>query len=221
MWDLRSRVLYRDLRVIVLDKPAGIAVHAGPRAADHLELHLPQLGFERRSPPRLAHRLDRDTSGCLALGRTPGSLKELMRLFAEGRAGKTYWAITSGRPKHDHGTVDLPLRKEVRAGGWRILAGPGGQEAITDWKLLLGWTGGALIEASPRTGRTHQIRVHLGSLGSPVAGDGFYGGGTGPLLLHARHLVLPLDPAAPIGATAPLPPHFLAAFAKAGIEPPA
>lgn len=219
-WNLRVRVLYRDAKVLVLDKPAGLAVHAGPRATDHLEAHLHELAFERRDAPRLAHRLDRDTSGCLALGRTPGALKALMALFANARVTKTYWAVTQGAPDADSGTVDLPLRKEVRAGGWRIVPGPGGQPASTLWRVLLRWPGGALVEARPRTGRTHQVRVHLASLAAPIAGDGFYGATAGTLLLHARRLVLPLDEAAPIDATAPLPVSFTEALRRAGVAAP-
>jgi tRNA pseudouridine32 synthase/23S rRNA pseudouridine746 synthase len=219
--DLIARVLYKDQDVIVVDKPAGLAVHAGPNAPDHLEAHLDALRFGWNKPPRLAHRLDRDTSGCLVLGRHDKALKRLGRLFAAGRVEKVYWAVVLGRPEGDHGRIDLPILKITGRGGWRMVADPAGQAAVTEWRVLGSGDGLAWIECRPRTGRTHQIRVHLKALGCPVRGDSYYGPDPAPAMplhLHSRALSLPpLGPGkAEVAATAPPPAHMAAALAACG-----
>ncbi|MBV8971032.1 MAG: RNA pseudouridine synthase [Sphingomonadaceae bacterium] len=207
--ELVRRILLADAHVLVLDKPAGLAVHPGPATPHSLEAHLIALrqGFVR--PPQPAHRLDRDTSGCLVLARHPKALKRLTALFAEGRVAKTYWAIVDGAPEADEGTVDAPLAKvSSAAAGWRMVVDPAGQRAVTHWRVL---ERGArsLVEFRPETGRTHQIRVHAASLGAPIAGDPVYGAGRGPMLLHARRVVVPYaEGRPPLDATAPLPPHW-------------
>ncbi|MGE3781801.1 MAG: RluA family pseudouridine synthase, partial [Alphaproteobacteria bacterium] len=174
---LLDRVLYRDGLVLVLDKPAGIPVHAGPGGGPNLEHWFPLLRFGLPKPPSLAHRLDRDTSGCLVLGRHPKALRRLGRLFAEGRVEKVYWAIVSGVPRESEGRIEAPLLKQRRGMvGWRMVADPEGQRAITDYRVLGAADGHAWLELRPRTGRTHQIRVHCAVLGCPVAGDPAYGG---------------------------------------------
>jgi RluA family pseudouridine synthase len=186
-----------------------MAVHPGPATPHSLEAHLIHLrqGFVR--PPQPAHRLDRDTSGCLVLGRHPKALKRLSALFAAGKVAKTYWALVDGAPADEEGEIDAPLLKvSTAADGWRMVVDPAGKAAVTRWRVL---DRGArsLIEFTPLTGRTHQIRVHAATLGTPVAGDPVYGTPAGPLLLHARHVVVPYrdgDPA--IAATAPLPAHW-------------
>lgn len=226
--DLLARVLHRDQDVIVLDKPAGLPVHAGPNSPEHLELYLDALRFGWAEPPRLAHRLDRDTAGCLLLGRHDKAIRRLGRLFMAHRVEKTYWTVTHGGPEADHGRVDLPLLKvSARGQGWRIVVDPQqGQPAITDWRVLgrgtLEGVGAvAWLECRPRTGRTHQIRIHCRALGCPVLGDAYYGPEPEPRLpLHllARSLDLPgLSENKPaIHAEAPPPPHMLAALTACG-----
>ncbi|MDX2101642.1 MAG: RluA family pseudouridine synthase [Alphaproteobacteria bacterium] len=179
--DLIGRVLYRDAHLIVLNKPAGLAVHPGPSGALSLEASLDDLrfGFHRR--PQLAHRLDRDTEGCLVLGRHPKALTRLGRLFAERAVQKTYWAVVLGRPTASEGQIAAPLVKvSSAASGWRmVVAGEGqasAQSAETSWRLL--GSNGALswLELTPHTGRTHQIRAHCQHLGHPILGDPIYGG---------------------------------------------
>lgn len=221
--DLLARVLYKDQDVVVIDKPAGLAVHGGPNAVDHLELYLDALRFGWNLPPRLAHRLDRDTSGCLVLGRHAKALKRLGKLFADGRVEKVYWAVVLGRPAAEHGRIDLPIRKITGKGGWRMVTDPCGQAALTDWRLLGAADGLAWIECRPRTGRTHQIRLHLKALGCPVRGDAYYGPDPAPpvpLHLHARALSMPpLGPhKPPIAAEAPPPAHMMAALAACGFK---
>ena len=111
--DLRNRILYRDPLMLVLDKPAGIPVHAGPGGARSLEDDFASLRFGQARDPALAHRLDRDTSGCLVLGRHRKALRKLGRLFAAGRIEKIYWAVTRGRPERDQGRIEAPLRKRT------------------------------------------------------------------------------------------------------------
>jgi tRNA pseudouridine32 synthase / 23S rRNA pseudouridine746 synthase len=201
-----GRVLHIDAHVVVIDKPAGLAVHPGPATPRSLEDHLDDLrfGFQRR--PQAAHRLDRDTSGCLALGRHPKATKRLGQLFEAGRVEKIYWAVLSSEPAADSGSLDAPLRKiSSQADGWRIVVDPKGKPAITDWRVLDRKGGKALVEFRPKTGRTHQIRVHAAYLGHPIVGDPVYGKGAG-LQLHARSILIPYrEDGEPIEAVAVMP----------------
>ena len=219
---LAERVLYRDGLMLVIDKPAGITVHPGPGRGPHLEHWFPLLRFGLPHPPALAHRLDRDTSGCLVLGRHPKALRRLGRLFAEGRVEKVYWAVVAGIPAEPEGRIEIGVRKETRGTGWRMIVDPAGKHAVTDYRVLgTAADGRAWLELRPRTGRTHQIRVHCAALGWPVVGDPAYGGpADSPLQLHARAIGLPLYPARPpIAVTAPVPRHMLAALSRLGYDP--
>ena len=215
--DLLSRLLYRDGLMLVIDKPAGIPVHPGPGGGPNLEEGLDVLRFGLPQPPGRAHRLDRDTSGCLVLGRHRKALARLGRLFANGAVEKIYWAVTRGGPAGEQGRGDAPRAKLTPGKGWKMVIDPGGQKAITDWRVLGRGDGMAWIECRPRTGRTHQIRVHLASLGCPVLGDPVYGDGAGRLHLHARAVTLPLYPnREPIRVEAPVPAHMQEALAACG-----
>jgi RluA family pseudouridine synthase len=218
---LVDRILYRDGLMLVIDKPTGIAVHPGPGGGPHLEALFAGLRFGLPRPPALAHRLDRDTSGCLVLGRHPKALRRLGALFAAGMVEKVYWAVVAGRPEAAAGRVEIGLTKLTRHGGWRMVADPDGRHAVTDYRLLAGDGDQSWLELRPRTGRTHQIRVHCAGLGCPVVGDRVYGGrtGRGPLLLHARAIAVPLYPGRPpVTVTAPVPPHMLADLARLGYD---
>jgi RluA family pseudouridine synthase len=218
---LAERVLYRDGLILIIDKPAGIAVHPGPGGGPDLEGGFASLCFGLPNPPALAHRLDRDTSGVLVLGRHRKALRRLGGLFAAGRVEKLYWAVVAGRPPDDAGRIDIGLRKSTRGGGWRMVVDAEGQRAVTDYRLRGMASERAWLELRPRTGRTHQLRIHCAALGCPVVGDRAYGSKEGgPLLLHARAVTLPLYPARPpIVVTAPPPPHMERALAAFGYDP--
>jgi tRNA pseudouridine32 synthase/23S rRNA pseudouridine746 synthase len=214
--------------MLVVDKTAGMAVHRGPKGGASLEDHFDALRFGLPRAPALAHRLDRDTSGCLALGRHRKALAELGRLFKSGSIGKTYWAVVEGGPPEDAGRIDLALGRMDMARGWWMKPDPNGQPAETAWTVMgraaapsdganLTW-----LALEPLTGRTHQLRVHCAAAGWPIVGDPIYGTAPRPgaprpaagietrLQLHAREIVVPLyKKRAPIRVTAPVPPHMV------------
>lgn len=206
-------VLFRDARFVVLDKPAGLRVHAGPRGGASVEDFFPLLS-RRRDGPWLAHRLDADTAGCLVVALRRAALLAAQAAFAEGRVKKTYWAVVRGVPAAASGTIETKLRRISTRDGWRMEADAGGQPAVTDWCVCGRADGIAWLELSPRTGRTHQVRVHSALLGCPVLGDPVYGGGDGRLHLLARAIALPLEP--PVEAKAEPPAHMRDALARCG-----
>jgi RluA family pseudouridine synthase len=208
---LRARILHCDPELLILDKPGGLPVSA--RSGESLESWLPSLRMGKKRDPQPAHRLDADTSGCLALGRTAPMLARLNAMFAERRVGKVYWAVLRGALKGEAGEIDAPLRKVSSAArGWRMEVHPAGDPARTTWRALGRAEGLTWVEFKPETGRTHQLRVHAAHLGAPILGDTLYGGGNGPLHLLARELTLPLDP--PLTVTAPIPPQLRDAFSR-------
>ena len=218
---LPRRVLYRDGLILVIDKPAGIAVHRGPGGGPDLESSIDQLRFGLPHPPALAHRLDRDTSGCLVLGRHPKALRRLGALFAAGQVAKVYWAIVAGRPAEGKGRIETGLKKLTRSTGWRMIVDPAGQRAITDYRVRGAADGRAWLELRPRTGRTHQLRVHCATMGCPVVGDPVYGNPASRelLQLYAHSVALPLYPGRPaLQITAPVPAHMLAALERLGYD---
>jgi RluA family pseudouridine synthase len=194
--ELLDRVLHRDDDVLVIDKPAGVAVHQAPGKRWSLEDHLDVLRFEQPERPGLAHRLDQETSGCLVLGRHPAALRRLNELFADGQVEKTYWAVTEGAPKAPSGRIDQPLKRVKRGREWLTVIDRGGQAAVTNYRMLGEGDGRAWLELQPETGRTHQIRVHCAHLGCPVVADVLYGRPAGPgerLHLHARAIAFELN----------------------------
>jgi tRNA pseudouridine32 synthase/23S rRNA pseudouridine746 synthase len=209
--DLPFAVLHRDTHLLVIDKPAGLAVHPGPRTPDSLEDFLPALAFGNQRWPVFAHRLDRDTSGCLVLARHPKAIKTVAGLFEAGKVTKVYWAVLETLPDSDSGTIDAPLHKISSAeAGWRMMVDKRGKRAVTHWQVID--RAARLVEFRPETGRTHQLRVHAQMIGHPIAGDPVYGAAPatsaatiGRMRLHARAITLPYDPAAPLTVTAPLP----------------
>jgi len=211
--DLLARLLHRDALMLILDKPAGLPVHAGPKGGPNLVAFLDQLRFGLPRSPELAHRLDKDTSGCLVLGRHPQALRNLGELFAAGKVEKTYWAVVEGGPEADEGRIDMALAKRSPERGWWMKPDPAGLPSQTDFRVL-GRSGGlAWLALKPLTGRTHQLRVHCASSGFPIVGDEVYGSAPrfgGPILhLHARGVSVPILPKKPpVLAQAPAPGHM-------------
>ena len=218
--DILARVLHRDGLMLIIDKPAGIPVHRGPRnsrdkSGTALEDFFDGLRFGLPRPPVLAHRLDRDTSGCLVLGRHRKATASLGLLFKHNKISKTYWAVVEGSPKTDEGTIDIPLGRLNEERGWWQKPDPNGLPSTTNWKVLgrdletkLTW-----LALEPVTGRTHQLRVHCAAMGWPIVGDSIYGTAPregGPMLhLHARGISVPLSKnKPPVQVAAPVPEHM-------------
>jgi tRNA pseudouridine32 synthase/23S rRNA pseudouridine746 synthase len=229
--ELVARLLYRDGLMLVVDKPAGIPVHRGPKGGENLEGYFDALRFGLPRNPALAHRLDRDTSGCLVLGRHRKALQRLMQLFKQGRVEKTYWAVVEGSPATEAGEIDKPLGRLDADRGWWMKVDALGAPAQTRWRVLgrrasVQGTPLAFVELEPLTGRTHQLRVHCAAMGWPILGDRVYGsgkaGGAPPLHLHARRIVVPIDKHKPPTAIeAPVPRHMEAALRACGwVEAP-
>ena len=188
---LRQRIVYEDDDLLVLDKPSGVAVHGGSGVAfgvvETLRRARPQLAYE------LAHRLDRDTSGCLLLAKKRGSLLRLHAQFRTGRIRKRYDLIVAGRWPRERRRVSEPLeRYRLASGERRVRAAAGGEPARTEFRVARQADHATWLVARPRTGRTHQIRVHAACVGHPVLGDDKYGGRCAPdaprLMLHASSI---------------------------------
>ncbi len=220
---MESRLLYRDGLMLVINKPAGLSVHRGPKGGASIEDYFDHLRFGLPRTPALAHRLDKETSGCLVLGRHRKALAQLGKLFKNGVIGKTYWAVTEGGPDDATGTIDLPLGRLDDTRGWWMKHDPEGKPSVSRWTVLgrssdskLTW-----LALEPHTGRTHQLRVHCAEMGWPILGDGIYGtaprfGGPG-LQLHAREIVVPLyKNRDPIRVAAPVAPHMKEWLAQCG-----
>lgn len=219
--DLRARVLHRDAHVIVLDKPAGLAVQGGTKTSRHLDGMLDALAFDGERP-RLVHRLDKDTSGVLLLARSANAAALLTRAFRDGKVRKLYWAVVIGAPSAQQGRIRQALSKRFGVAGERVGADEEGAPAVTDYRVVeRAGRRAAWLALQPRTGRTHQLRAHCVQLGTPILGDGKYGGGAAfmegdgigqQLHLHARTVRFPHPGGGELEVTAPLPPHLRATF---------
>lgn len=207
---LDQRILFIDAEAMVIDKPAGLPVDTPRRGGDSVVERLGELkqGFQR--PPTPMHRLDQDTSGCLLLARSPKARSQLQKAFETRQVQKYYLAVVDGVIEQAEGTIDLPLGKKSSAeAGWRMVADPKGDQAITHWRRIEVRDGRTLVEFRPVTGRTHQLRVHAReAFGRGIVGDRVYGVPGGPMLLHASRLVVPREKKAPIDVSAPLPDYF-------------
>ncbi len=225
---LQAAVLYRDDNVIALDKPAGLAVQGGSGQTRHLDGMLDALRFGADERPRLVHRLDRDTSGVLLLARNAPTARALTAAFRGKDTQKVYWALVAGVPQERRGVIDLPLSKQAKGQGEAMSAdSDDGKPARTLFQVVENYRRAASwLVLLPLTGRTHQLRVHCAAMGTPIVGDGKYGGreafpealakaGAPPKMLHllARELALP-DPedGTTLRVTAPLPPHMAATW---------
>ena len=195
--DIPLNILHEDSDLIVIDKPAGMVVHIGAgHEGGTLVNALLQRGNSLSSGseehrPGIVHRLDKETSGCIVVAKNDRTHAALSAQFADRQVKKTYLAIVRGSPRHAKGTIDLAIgRHPVQRQKMTPRRPPSGRDAVTDYELLATRDGWALIACMPRTGRTHQIRVHLQYLGHPIAGDPLYGkrGDFARHLLHAWRL---------------------------------
>lgn len=219
-----SLVIYKDDNIIVLNKPSGLAVQGGTNTSRHVDGMLEALRFELNEKPKLVHRIDKDTSGVLVLARNRTWADRLTKAFREHTLPKTYLALVNSCPKNPAGEIKAPLEKS----GEKSLVGPDGKPAATVYKTLdeVG-SKFALVEASPLTGRTHQIRAHMEYIGCPIVGDDKYFGGEkrqkyasipDKLYLHAYKIDLSALYNKKTVIKAALPEHFKKALAALGIE---
>ena len=219
-----SLVIYKDDNIIVLNKPSGLAVQGGTNTSRHVDGMLEALRFELNEKPKLVHRIDKDTSGVLVLARNRTWADRLTKAFREHALPKTYLALVNSCPKNPAGEIKAPLEKC----GEKSLVSPDGKPAATVYKTLdeVG-SKFALVETSPLTGRTHQIRAHMEYIGCPIVGDDKYFGGEkrqkyasipDKLYLHAYKIDLSALYNKKTVIKAALPEHFKKALAALGIE---
>ncbi len=222
-------VAYESPEVIVVMKPAGIAVHPGAgrtagTLANGLVARFPELAALGETYRwGLVHRLDRDTSGLLMVARTPTAHQYLQAELKARRVGRTYQALAVGRFDASTGTIEAPIGRDPRH-PTRMAVLVDGRPARTHYRRLAEWEDVTLLEVTLETGRTHQIRVHLASIGSPLVGDGTYGGGLvtsadpGRVWLHAAQLRFPdPDGGREVVVSAPLPSELRSSLAALGI----
>lgn len=229
--EVRSWVLYKDDNAIVINKPAGLATQGGTGITRHLDGLLHALKYDRSEKPKLCHRLDKDTSGVLLLARSSQAAAQLTKNFKSKTARKLYWALTVKVPSPREGKVNQPLAKHPSWKGERmVIDADEGQEARSLYRTIDS-TGNvaAWVALEPRSGRTHQLRVHCAYLKTPIQGDGKYGGQdaflTGERVskkmhLHARRLQIPSpDGVGVIDVTAPMPDHMIKSWDFFGFDP--
>ncbi len=226
--DIRLDILHEDPSILVLDKPAGLVVHpgAGRQGGTLVNALLnydgaafSELEEEEGERPGIVHRLDADTSGVMVVARTAGAAAFLKAAFKEHRVHKTYLAIVHGVFDGLGGVVEKPIGRHPRQRRKMAVVSDGGKYALTHYRVLESGTVASLLAVCIMTGRTHQIRVHLASIGHPVVGDRVYGGGRnlppafrrpGRQMLHAWQLELPHpDDNTPRTFTSPPPADFL------------
>ena len=228
--ELEAMVLYQDDSVIVLNKPAGLAVQGGSGIAVHVDGMLDSLQGDAEERPKLVHRLDRDTSGVLLLARSARVAQKLATAFRGRDVEKTYWALLAGVPEPLEARIDLPLRRIDLGTTSRAEPAnrkdPEAQKAITDYKIL-DYAGKkfCLAELKPHTGRMHQLRAHCLALGTPILGDAVYGGIISEhfaqqLHLHARRLTIPHPEGGFLTVEAPLSTHMRDGLAYLGFTVP-
>lgn len=225
----RSLVLYEDEEVLVLNKPSGLAVQGGTKTTKHVDRLLSAWG-EGLERPRLVHRLDRDTSGVLVLGKTPAAAAKLSGAFARRKAQKTYWALVAGNPHPTEGVMELPLVKKGVGDRELVVPAdpkePGAEPAETEFVTIsraanrVSW-----MALRPHTGRTHQLRAHMKAMGHPILGDPKYSDEASASLshglvlqLHARRLTIPHPSRGTLILEAPISKELKAGFARFGFD---
>lgn len=230
---IRDSVIYQDDDVLVLNKPSGLAVQGGSKTSFHVDGLLDLLTFGADERPRLVHRLDRDTSGALVIGRNRRAAHFLTKAFAARDARKIYWGLTQGVPRPEQGDINLKLIKRAAADGAERVrpaekGEQGGLKAVTRFSVISrAGQDFAWVAFMPLTGRTHQIRAHALAIGHPLVGDGKYydpelvtGGELARKLhLHAYSIDLPHPAGGRFSATAALSGHMAESWSFLGFEP--
>ena len=231
--EAQSWVLHKDKDILVINKPAGLAVQGGSKVVKHLDGLLPALQFDGKQIPRLVHRLDKDTSGVMLLARHSAAAAELQRAFVAKVIHKKYLALVVGVPNPYTGEIESNLDKVAKGEDSREMVrsvDEDGKRAITHYRTLEHLAKKmALVELEPITGRTHQLRVHMAEMKCPIVGDGKYGGGaahvkggvelSGKLHLQAWRIELPAMFGKPArGFQAPLAPHIAASLEALGLS---
>jgi len=225
---VRDMVIHREAHAFVLNKPPGLATQGGTKTYAHLDRLLDGLAEDEGGRPKLVHRLDKDTSGALLVARSARSAAHFAKSFSGRTARKVYWALVVGDVHGEEGLIDAPLAKQPGTGGEKMhISEEHGLPAKTRWRVIdRAGNRAAWLELQPLTGRTHQLRAHMASIGHPIVGDAKYGGAdaflTGgisrKLHLHARRLKIDgLD--GTIDVSAELPPHFAESLNMLGFEP--
>jgi 23S rRNA pseudouridine955/2504/2580 synthase len=224
---VRDMVIHQDPDAFVLNKPPGLATQGGTKTTHHLDRLLDGLADER-GRPKLVHRLDKDTSGALLVARSARSAGHFAKAFSGRTARKVYWALVVGDVGPNEGVIDAPLAKQPGTGGEKMhISEEHGLPAKTRWRVIdRAGNRAAWIELQPLTGRTHQLRAHMASLGHPIVGDAKYGGPeaflTGgisrKLHLHARRIRIDSVDGGKIDVTAELPAHFAESLATLGFD---
>lgn len=226
---LRQSILHQDDHIIAINKPAGLAVQGGTGTHKHVDAMLDGLQFEKKERPKLVHRLDKDTSGVLLLARTTKAATALTQAFKTKEVMKIYWAVVVGVPRPRHGRIDIPLEKRPGHKGEQMVADEEGKKAITYYHVIENAARkAAWLAMMPETGRTHQLRVHCAEMGTPVLGDGKYGGKeaffegaegvANQLHLHAKGLRIFHPGGGILEVSAPLPDHMKATWKYLGFD---
>jgi len=225
--DIRGMVLHMDDQVIVLNKPAGLPVQGGSKQLRHIDGLLEGLKYDYDERPRLVHRLDKDTSGVLVIGRTRQATKHLTEAFRNRTTRKIYWALVAGVPRPHQATISYNLRKVVTSVGEKVVVDRDGQVAISDYSVVsVAGTTAAWLALKPMTGRTHQLRVHCMAIGTPIVGDGKYGGSecflegaiSRKMHLHAREITISHPNGGELSVIAPLGQHMAATWKMLGFH---
>jgi 23S rRNA pseudouridine1911/1915/1917 synthase len=218
---LELRIAYEDEHLLVVDKPAGLVVHPGAgHPAGTLVQGLLGRGLAGGDPerPGIVHRLDRDTSGLMVVSRTQEAYDGLQTLVRRRALEREYLALVRGRPRSRHGRIEAPIGRDRRDPTRRSLDTDSPKDAVTHFEVVELLPAHALLRVHLETGRTHQIRVHLGAIGLPVAGDPVYGvsePGLHRQFLHAARLAFPHPvTGASVDVTSPLPPDLQAALER-------
>ena len=229
---VRGLVIYEDAQLLALNKPPGLSSQGGRAQVNTLDELLWAFAKQGHARPRLIHRLDRDTSGVILTAKTKPAAGFLGKAVMGRRVQKTYLAIVApGPPEPAKGVIETPLRRDEqgREAYMRVCEPdhPDAEAALTRYRTLASGPAAALVELSPETGRMHQLRVHLASLGRPIAGDARYGGALAlagsaipRLMLHATALEFPHPEGGRKRIEAPLPADFAGALTAAGLAPP-